>query len=292
MLGRAQIVNAAPKKVAAKTTFTLRHLRHQALWGSAAAAALLIAVLASRSDLGSQRAAMLLSALNFASSSPHSPQAGAQAANAAAPRQPDAEAAARQLAQTVRGLAEDRDRIMTRLTAVEHNLDDMTGSITRQIEAAKAATAESSQPPWPDTPPVPTAPASAESVAPPVVPPVTGLASPLPSAPMTPAAEQSTADASASVSPPAYGADIGSGSSIKALHMRWAGLRAAHPQIFEGLQPLATLKDNPRSKRTELRLVVGPFPSAQAAVQLCASLAPFRLFCQPTMFDGRHLALQ
>jgi len=51
------------------------------------------------------------------------------------------------------------------------------------------------------------------------------------------------------------------------------------------------LRESPRSNRIELRLVVGPLPSAEAAAQLCASLAAFHVFCQPAMFDGRHIAL-
>ena len=291
MLGRAETVNATSKRVAARPTFTMQHLWRQALWGSAAAAALLVAILTSLSDVGSQRAAIILSSLNANSSpSSRSGQAGSQAASQAASRPLDADAA-RQLAQTVRGLAEDRDRIMTRLTAVEHNIDDMTGSITRQIEEAKAAAAQNLPPPWPtDAPPVPMTPASIESVAAPMVP---SLAeSPPPATSLTAAAEQAPAESAASVSPPAYGADIGSASSMKALHARWAGIHSAHAQIFEGLRPVVTLRDDPRSNRIELRLVVGPLPNAERAAQLCASLAAFRLSCEPTMFDSRHLALQ
>lgn len=186
---------------------------------------------------------------------------------------------------------------MTRLAAVEHNMDDMTGSITRQIEAAKAKTAEASPPPWPnDAPPVPTTPATIASIVAPVapaVPPPAGLATPIPPSPLTPAAAPTPLDAPGSApAPTAYAVDIGSALSIQALHARWAGIRSAHPQLFEGLQPVVKLKEIPQSNRVELRLVVGPLPSAEAAAQLCASLAVFRLFCQPTSFDGKHLALQ
>jgi hypothetical protein len=33
----------------------------------------------------------------------------------------------------------------------------------------------------------------------------------------------------------AYGADLGTASTMKTLHHRWASLRAAHPQLFEGI---------------------------------------------------------
>ena len=37
--------------------------------------------------------------------------------------------------------------------------------------------------------------------------------------------------------PMEYGVDIGSAVSIQALRARWAGIRSAHPQLFEGLAP-------------------------------------------------------
>jgi hypothetical protein len=259
----------------------MQHLWRQALWGSAAAVALLVAILTGFSDSGSQRAASILSSFR-------SGQTGSQAARHAF----DAEAAARQLAQSVRGLAEDRDRMMTRLTAVERNIDDMTGSITRQIEAAKAA-AQAPPAPWPgEATSAPTLQTNVESVAAPIVPPLAGLESPLRAVSAAPAGEQSAPDATGSVTPPAYGADIGGAPSMKALRTRWAGIHSAHAQIFEGLQPVVTVKDNARSNRLELRLVVGPLANAEQAAELCASLAVFRLSCQPTMFDDRHLALQ
>jgi hypothetical protein len=39
------------------------------------------------------------------------------------------------------------------------------------------------------------------------------------------------------------------------------------------------------------RLVIGPLASAGAAAKLCTTLERFRLTCQPTIFAGRHLAL-
>lgn len=269
MLDQAQLMRAIAPKIAAKPRFTLRRLWPPAQWGSAAAAALLIAILAGRSDVGVQRVAEILSSLHL-----RSPAALRSDQAVAGPF--DAETATRQLAQAVRGLAADRDRLITRMAAVEQNLEDMTGSVTRQIEAAKAASA-----PWPDDQtPVPATAAPMLALA-------EGLANPL-----TAATISSPSDAAEAATPAAaYGADIGSATSIKTLHTRWTELRSAHPQLFAGLRPSVTLREGLRSKRTELRLVVGPLPNAEAAAQLCASLAPFRQFCQPTMFDGR-LALQ
>jgi hypothetical protein len=61
--------------------------------------------------------------------------------------------------------------------------------------------------------------------------------------------------------------------------------------LFDGLAPTISLSERPPSNRPELRLVVGPLVSADAATKLCTTLERFRLTCQPTIFAGRHLAL-
>jgi hypothetical protein len=95
----------------------------------------------------------------------------------------------------------------------------------------------------------------------------------------------------ASVGQP-YGVDLGAAATMKLLHHRWSSLRAAHPQLFEGVQPVVSLKQNPRTGRTELHLVIGPYANAETAAQFCDFVVPFRLNCQPTMFDGSRLAAQ
>ncbi len=267
MLDRAQTVNVIPERITAKPAFTMRKLRRLASWGFTAAAAMLVAVLASRSEVGVQRVAVVLSALRSDLAVPPGRTYGT-------------ETTTQQLAQTVRDLAQDRDRIMTRLAAVEHHLDDVTGSVTRQIGAAKAdATAI-----WPnDELPAPMTPATIASVVAPVVPSPSGLPPPFSPSPVA---------AGAHPAPPAapkateYGVDIGSARSMKVLHERWVGVRSAHPQLFAGLRPFLTSSEPeppPQLKRVEpRRLVVGPLPSLDVAERLCASLITFRLSCRPT----------
>ena len=50
---------------------------------------------------------------------------------------------------------------------------------------------------------------------------------------------------------------------------------------------------NVRSDRNETRIVPAncPLASANAAAKLCKTLERFGLTCQPTIFAGRHLAL-
>lgn len=295
MAGRAQAANAAAKEVV-QPAFTMEKLWRMALWGTTAATALLVAILTTRSDAGSQRIAMGWTTQG-------------------APRQFDAEAAARQLAQSVRGLSDDRDRLTARLAAVEHGLDDITGAIARQGEPAAPSAVQGANPtadlktanaPAANAPmanaPVANPAAAATAAAPPPWPAdlaEPGMASPsaaaaplvLPFAGLPPSLSASASTPGAQA-PPAYGADLGSAVSIQALRARWAGTRSAHPQLFAGLQAVVMLDESGRSKRGELRLVVGPLPSPGAAVELCATLASFRLSCQPTSFAGQHLALQ
>lgn len=273
MPGQAQ--QTPVRKVAVKPPPPVRRpLPPQWLWGSAAIAALAIAVMVGHSGVGAQRIAQVAFALNHGSPQP---TRGGQTA----PPRIDADAAIRQLAQAVRGVAEEQQQIVSRMAAVERNLDDMTGSITRQIDAVKTAPASVA---WPD-PNTSTPEAIDAAIAPPHVP-----GPPVAPAPAPAAARAETA-AAATPAVGSYGADIGGAASIKTLHARWIGLQAAHPQLFEGLQPGVTVRNSVHSNRLELRLVVGPLPTAEAAAQLCVSLAALRVGCQPTMFDHR-LALQ
>jgi hypothetical protein len=72
---------------------------------------------------------------------------------------------------------------------------------------------------------------------------------------------------------------------------RWAGIRSANPQLFDGLAPTVSLSELPPSNRRELRLVVGPIASADAAARLCTTLERSRPTYQSTIFAGPHLTL-
>jgi hypothetical protein len=108
-----------------------------------------------------------------------------------------------------------------------------------------------------------------------------------------PPATKPTVPGSSSLAPTKqYAVDIGSAASIQALRARWAEIRAAHPHLFQGLTATVITRGISQSDRSELRLLLGPLPSSDAAARLCTSLAPYRVFCQPTGFDGQHVALQ
>jgi hypothetical protein len=255
MADEVRLAKADLKRPSAAVPVTMHGLWRLVVWGSTAATALLIAVLSSRGVVGSQRAAVAASTLGGGTVAIVQP---VQTPPQAAARAFDAQQAAetKKLADAVRDLTADNDELKSRLAVVEHSVDDVTGSIARQAQSA-------APPPWPENgPPVPATPAAIAAVVAPALP-----------------------------LPMEYGVDIGSAVSIQALRARWAGIRSAHPQLFDGLAPTVSLSELPPSKRPELRLVVGPLASANAAAKLCTTLERFRLTCQPTIFAGRHLAL-
>jgi hypothetical protein len=253
MADEVRLARADLKRPAPKVAVTMHGLWRLVVWGSTAATALLIAVLSSRGVVGSQRAAVAASTLGGGTVAMVQP---VQTPPPAVVRAIDTQAAeTKKLAEAVRDLTADNDELKSRLAVVEHSVDDVTGSIARQAQSP-------APPPWPDGPPVPSTPAAIAAVIAPALP-----------------------------LPMEYGVDIGSAVSVQALRARWAGIRSAHPQLFDGLAPTISLSEMPPSNRPELRLVVGPLVSADAAAKLCTTLERFRLTCQPTIFAGRHLAL-
>jgi hypothetical protein len=251
MADEVRLAKADLKRPAA-VPVTMHGLWRLVVWGSTAATALLIAVLSSRGVVGSQRAAVAASTIGGGTVAIVQP---APTPPQTAARAFDVQAETKRLAEAVRDLSADNDALKSRLAVVEHSVDDVTGSIAQQ--------AKTTAPPWPDNgPAVPATPAAIAAVIAPALP-----------------------------LPMEYGVDIGSAVSIQALRARWAGIRSAHPQLFDGLAPTISLSERPPSNRPELRLVVGPLVSADAAAKLCTTLERFRLTCQPTIFAGRHLAL-
>jgi hypothetical protein len=272
----------APKRgVARQKAFTMRHLYRMALWAMTAAGALLLAVLSTRSEVGSERIAASFPSLHGRT------QVAAAARSSAQPL--DAQAETRHLTAAVDDLTAENNELRKRLALVERNMEDVTGSVSRQIAAVKAETA----PPWPpDAKPELVTPANATSL---VNPTPAGLAVPLPFAPaVVPATvREATAEPTASATDATeYAVDVGSALSIEVLRARWLGIRSAHMQLFAGLTPTVEVREIPRTNRSELRLVVGPLPNAEAAAQLCAALVPYRLSCQPTVFDRQHVVLR
>ena len=263
-----------------------------ALWSLAASCALALAVLTSKSEAGAERLAAVMASLR-----------GEQA-----PPPFDARVETRKLGNALRGLSSDNDQLQSRLSAVERHVDgverhvnqvdDVTGSLKKQIEAVKA---EAEAPRPADTPPAAATPVGGASAPP--APPPSATPSPFPAPPPLPVpppkgvqapppAKPTVPGTSSLETPKQYGVDIGSAVSFQALRVRWAEIRAAHPQLFQGLTAKTITRGMPQSDRSEVRLVLGPLPNSDAATRLCTLLAPYHVFCQPTGFDGQQLALQ
>jgi hypothetical protein len=293
----ARTAKQAPKKAVALTPpFSMTGLWRLALWGGTAAGATLIAVLATHSEVGSQRAVGALSSLTGRQVALL--QAEQPARPAASPLPGLSGDDTRRLAEAVRNLSADNRELRSRLAALETNFGDLTGSVTRQIDEAKSAVHPT--PSWPDDATAPINAAAIASLLSPSLPPPDGLLARAAAAiPPAPAPISLVAAPAQRPAEPAridsFGIDIGSGLSIQALRARWAGMRSAHPEFFDALAPLVTLKEAKKPAgapggTVELRLVAGPVASADTAAQLCAALAVIHLFCQPTAYIGQPLA--
>jgi hypothetical protein len=260
MIDPKLVVRARDRWPESQKPVTMRGLWRLVLWASTAAVAMLVASLASRSEVGTQRAAAALAALQqpgFALLQSGTP---AQAVPARAPGF-DAEAETKRLASAVKELGTENAALKTRLAALEHGMDDVTGSIARQVDSAKSKAASA---PWPS---------EAEP----------GAATPAEVAALvTPGLQPATQ----------YGVDLGTAASIAPLRLRWTALRAVHARLFQGLTPTVALKDDGQPNRSDLQLVLGPLPDIDAASRLCAAVAAVRLPCVPTIFSPQHLTLE
>ena len=268
-----------------------------ATWGAAAAVALALASLATLTPAGSQRIGTAVAAL-----------AGVDLrAQQLAARRTDMENDRRSLNDALRLLAADRDRLMARVSSVERNLDDITGSIKSQmstrpmpessgprdptnIDALPKISGDNRPAKPPDLPdwlanvPAPwPSPSSAMEFAP---------GPPLPEAePSTrvaalPAEAQPTAPTV--VSRTEFGVDIGSGADLAELRMLWTAAKARYGRLFGNLHPIVVRRDD-RPSNPDYRLVIGPLANASAAARLCARLGAADLTCSTRPFQGERL---
>lgn len=241
----------------------VRSLVRLGAWGAAATGALLFAVMAIQSENGLRRVTGTSTAV-----------ATAQLTT----RAQELESNTKRLIESVRTLSSDRDRLLARVTVLERNLEDVTGSVGR-IGSAQNTPSPSTQ--------LPSGPTVLSSL----------------SAPKTIAAFPServasgspaTRGASAADSTPImtdFGVDIGGGPTIDSLRDLWSSAKGTHSGIFDGLRPVISVRDG-KPGTTELRLVVGPLSNAAAAAKICASLSASGWTCRPAVFDGQRLALR
>jgi len=281
-----EIVPQEPETITARMRrFDLRALWRLTAWGSAAALALAAVAFASQTENGSQRLAALASA-----DLPVRPVATVKI-----PSQQDAEVA--RLQTQVRTLAADRDRLAERVAGLEHNIEDITGSIKRQAAPATPQSAAASTPPM-ISPPI-TAEAkhletpaqqTAEAAAPAAGPPETAaekMAEPPQEVVPLPPVRVATLPAAPTVPKPEFGVALASSSNLDVLHLQWSALKANFGPLLTDLRPIAAREQ--RGTVTHYRLVLGPLPNAAAAAKLCARLTAAHAPCHPGKFTGDPL---
>jgi hypothetical protein len=279
-----------------------------AIWGGVATFALFVAAISAFfSSPGSHR--LTAAPAGQTTTAQVSPvQGAAQPGTLAgdfAPRSSETVEETRRLAEAVRALAADRDQALSRIAALEHDLDGVTGSINPTSPPAAA-------PP----PPSPPAAVSAKPVARPESPaaPVTEAATTPTPAPAsqqsgpgaTPMAASDPGDQAAApapnpvrVSAPAefvagtagLGVDVGGAINYEGLRTLWRSTKSSDPALLEELFPVVALRENGKTHGAELRLVVGPIADPEGAARLCTTLAAAHHYCQPVAFEGQRLSL-
>jgi hypothetical protein len=183
----------------------------------------------------------------------------------------------RRLAETVRTLADDRERLLARVATLEQSVEDVTGSIARVQKAAETA----QRPPEPAPQPPP------ETAAPSATKPPEDVTSSI----TVPAQTMPQPQPAPSVAKPEFGLDLGSASTVEALRVAWAAALRKHGKLLEGLHPVVHRRERFRPGGMELHLVAGPLTNAAAAARICAAMTAAGAICQPTMFEGQRLAL-
>lgn len=196
----------------------------------------------------------------------------------------------RRLADAVRILTVDRDRLAARVSALERNLDDVTGAIPNRPRSDAGNPAASPLPPsLAAGPPAAAAPA--------VVAAPTNTVTRTQQAPAVsrqPGLVPITADAAATGSTATrteFGIDLGTAATVEGLRNLWTSIKGTQAPLLEGLRPVVAVRDGAKPGALELRLVAGPLANAGVAAKLCAALADAGLTCAPAVFDGQRLAL-
>ena len=262
--------------------FDMRSLWRLGIWGMSASLALVVAVAAGYSNAGSRRPVAARGDLEAA------PKANAQATPLAS-RLPEIDAETHRLSDAVRSLTDGREQLLVRIGTLERNLEDMTGAIKRQAPPAAAVpNAATPAPPPAAAAKVATAspdPAPADSAKPPA-----REAEPQPAA----AALERIANAPAAAppeEPPAtgFGVDIGGAANFEGLRVLWSSTKTGNAAVLEGMHPQVVVRENSKTKGTELRLIVGPIANVEEAARMRATLSAGRRYCQPLAFEGQAL---
>lgn len=242
----------------------MRDLWRISLWGLAATGSLSIVAYAGSTEIGRDRAGIAVAELHEVLL-----PSGVKPARALSAQE------GRRLAETVRLLSADRERLVARIASLEHSLDEVTGSIAKTQKAA-----DDTQTKPAETPPAEVAAPATQQSNPPqedVTSSITPAEAPQGEPEQAPAKTQ-------------YGLDLGTASSIDQLRAAWTLAQRRHSSLLQGLTP--AVHQRPRSGRAEFHLLAGPLPSAVAAAKICASMTAAGGICRPAVFDGQRLAVR
>lgn len=255
----------------ARRKFGMGDLCRLTLWGVSAAGALMLVVYAGTNEKGSDRLRLAVAEIHEILM-----PSGAKLIRPLDARE------GRRLAETVRELAADRERLLARIATLEESVDGITGSIARAEKSAKLQP-EVSQPlseasPF-SAPPIPAPPEEdiTSTVSPPAI-----SNWPVPMPPQPPAPPVSKTE---------FGLDLGNASTVDALRTAWTIALRKHGTLLEGLHPLVQQRER-RPGGTDFRLIAGPLPNAAAAARICATMTAAGAICAPAVFDGQRLAVR
>jgi len=247
--------------------FGLRDLFRVAIWGVSAASALFVTLYAATTEIGRDRLFVAFAEIHEV-----------LMPTGVKPIRPLDAREGRRLAETVRSLEADRDRLLARIATLEQNLDGITGSIARVEQAART----------PSSGPGPS-------------PPIPGIAPSTAPAEPPPTRSASDQDLTSSIPPQQpgtnagkteFGLDLGSATTVEALRTAWTAALRRHGPLLEGLRPIVQMRERPRPSGMELRLIAGPVPNAAAAARLCVSMTAAGAICAPAVFEGQRLAVR
>ena len=179
------------------------------------------------------------------------------------------DAEARALAETVRTLATDRDRLMARIALLERDRDITASIPSRQALKPSPVDATSSLFSGPS---------------------LTLALTPEEHASAGPMVAAANAATESVVIKTEFGIDLGTAPTVDGLRALWSRLKAQHGALLNGLRPVAALHESHEPGGVVLRLVAGPLANAAAAARLCATLAGPITACRPATFEGQRLA--
>jgi hypothetical protein len=262
--------------VPSRRKFGLRDLFRLAIWGVSAACTLFVALYAATTEIGRDRLFVAFAEIHEV-----------LMPTGVKPVRPLDAREGRRLAETVRLLAADRDRLQVRVATLEQSLDGITGSIARVEKAVRTSPPAPTPGAAPSAAPAPSAPAVSSTA--PAEPPPTRTAPdddltssiPMPPQPPGPGAGKTE-----------FGIDLGSATTVEALRTAWTAALRRHGPLLEGLRPVVQMRERPRPGGMELRLIAGPVPSAAIAARLCASMTAAGAICAPSVFEGQRLAVR